>query len=124
MSHTTTIEARVDDLPAIQAACQRCGAEYLGHGYFKLYDGKEATGFGVKLKGWLYPVIFTDAGRALYDNYNGAWGDAAELSKFRQSYSLERVIGAARAAGQIVGEPQWNAADNSWTLEVEQAKQW
>ena len=124
MSHTTTIEAVVDDPDAIQAACLRCEAEYVGHGEHKLFDGTLATGHAVKLADWCYPVIFGDDGKCHYDNYGGTWGDEVKLQQFRQAYSLERVIGAARAAGQIVGEPSWNAQESTWTLEVEEAKQW
>lgn len=114
----------VDDPDAIRAACLRCEAEFIGEGTHTLYGTNTATGIAVKLKGWRKPLVFSADGKAHYDNYGGLWGDDTELAKFRQSYSLERVIGAARAAGQQVGEPAWNAEESTWTLEVEEASQW
>ena len=91
MSHTA--EVQVDIRPAqhldcLKRACRRVGAEYLGNGRHVLFDGSH-TGYGVKLKGWRYPMVIETGGDAKYDNYGGSWGDADQIQKLKQAYAAE-----------------------------------
>ena len=98
MSHIVTIEAEARDPAAVAAACRRLGLPAPEEGTVKLFEG-EASGLLVRLPGWLYPaVVETATGRIRYDNYRGAWGDAGELGRFAQAYSVEKAGIEAREA--------------------------
>lgn len=61
------------------AACRRLRLAEPIHGSVRLFSG-EASGLSVKLPGWQYPVVVDTAeGSIKYDNYEGRWGDPAEL---------------------------------------------
>ncbi|HWE35746.1 MAG TPA: hypothetical protein VG406_04175 [Isosphaeraceae bacterium] len=116
MSHIVTIEAEARDPVAVAAACRRLGLSEPVMGATKLFDG-EATGLLVKLHGWLYPaVVETATGRIRYDNYGGAWGEEAQLGRFRQAYALEKAAIEARKRGHSVSERA--LADGSVKLTV------
>ena len=104
MSHIVTIQTKVHDPAAVQAACQRLGLPEAAEGTARLYSG-EATGLLVRLPGWLYPVVADTATGALrFDNYGGAWGSQEQLNKFMQSYALEKARLEARRRGHTVVE--------------------
>ncbi|MCS7135340.1 MAG: hypothetical protein NZ893_02790, partial [Candidatus Aenigmarchaeota archaeon] len=81
MSHTMNIKIELHDRQALEAACQRLGLK-MEEGEFKLYSSVE-KGIGVWLPGWKYPVVIKNDGTIAYDNYDGQWGDIAELNKLR-----------------------------------------
>jgi len=90
LSHIVTIETQVRDPAAIVAACRRLGLMPLQHGEHRLYASK-ATGLGVQLPGWRYPVVCdTTNGKLAYDNFNGHWGAQHELNRFMQVYAVEK----------------------------------
>lgn len=101
MSHSVVIKAvEVRDAEALAAACQRCGLEAPKEGLHRLFDRTQRQGHAVKLKNWNYPVIFDlQTGEALYDNYNGDWGNELELDRLIQGYTAEVVSSRARASG-------------------------
>jgi hypothetical protein len=104
MSHLVTIEARVRDLAAIAAACQRLGLAQPVQGTAQLYSG-EASGLLLQLPGWQYPaVIDPPSGVVRYDNYQGAWGAQAQLDRFLQAYAVEMAKLQARKQGYQVSE--------------------
>ena len=84
MSHIVEIKTEVRDPAAVTAACQRMKLEPPVDGTTRLFSG-EATGLIVKLPGWRYPAVFdTETGQARYDNFNGRWGEQAQLERFLQ----------------------------------------
>ena len=99
MSHTTTIRTEITDEQALKSACDHQGVRMNANSRAKLYDGSTHQGHVVHLKDWSYPVIFTKSGEAKYDNYNGCWGDEAELHKLTARYAVERVLKKARVLG-------------------------
>ena len=104
MSHLVTIEARLRDPAAIAAACQRLGLPQPAQGTAKLYSG-EASGLLVQLPGWEFPVIIDPAsGVARYDNYEGRWGEQAQLSRLLQCYAVEKAKLEGRQRGYPVSE--------------------
>jgi hypothetical protein len=104
VSHVVTIEAEARDPAAVAAACRRLGLPEPEQGTAKLFEG-EATGLLVRLPGWTYPAVVEAAtGRIRYDNFNGAWGDAAELGRFVQAYSVEKARIEAQRKGCAVSE--------------------
>lgn len=51
------------------------------------------------MPGWHYPCILADNGELAFDNYNGAWGNAAALETLSAEYALEAAAAAARVQG-------------------------
>ena len=104
LSHIVTIETKVHDPLAVNAACQRLGLAAPTQGTVGLFSGS-ATGLIVQLPGWQYPaVIDTLTGSIKYDNYEGAWGEEAELHRFLQLYAVEKVKLESRKKGYTVNE--------------------
>jgi hypothetical protein len=104
MSHIVEIQTEVRDPAAIAAACQRLGLPEPVHGTAKLFEG-EASGWLVKLPGWLYPIVIdTAAASILFDNFGGSWGTAEQLDRFLQAYGVARAAIEARKKGLSVAE--------------------
>ena len=118
MSHIVSIKTEVRDAAAVQAACRRLGFPEPVHRTVKLYSNK-ATGLAVQLPGWNYPVVCdTTTGDVKYDNFNGRWGNQAELDKFFQSYAVEKAKIEARKKGHSVTEQQLNDGSIKLTIQV------
>jgi len=104
MSHLVTIETRLHDINAITAACQRLNLSQPVQGTTRFYSG-EASGLLVRLPGWHYPVVIdTLTGLIRYDNYNGSWGEQAQLDRFLQAYAIEKCRLEARQKGYQISE--------------------
>ena len=117
MYHVVKIDTQVKDIMAAQAACRRLKLEPPQPGTARLFSGN-ATGLIVKLPNWQYPVVFnTGTGEAKYDNYNGRWGEQAQLDHFLQIYAVEATKIQARKRGHNVTEQQ--LADGSIKLTVQ-----
>ena len=99
MSHIVTIETRVYDAAALTVACRRLGLAEPVHGNVRLFSAT-ATGLSVKLPGWQYPIVIDTAdGSIKYDNYEGRWGNPAELGQLLQMYAVEKAKLEARRRG-------------------------
>ena len=103
MSHTATILIQVKCRAAFEKACKRLKIEYSLNESVELFDGTKVTGMTARLKGWRYPVVFSE-GNAHFDNYGGRWGEESELNKFRQVYAAEAAAHKARQQGFRVSE--------------------
>jgi hypothetical protein len=89
LSHIVTIKTEVRDHAALSAACRRLELPPPILGTAQLFSG-QATGLVVRLPGWVYPVAFdTTRGQVHFDNYNGGWGDQAQLDRVLQAYAVE-----------------------------------
>ena len=65
------------------------------------------------------PVVFnTTTGAACYDNYNGHWGDQAQLDKFLQAYACEMAKIEARKKGHTCTEQQLPDGSIKLTINV------
>ena len=116
MSHIVTVETEVRDATAVRSACGRLKLDAPVHGIFKLFS-TEATGLGVQLPDWRYPVVCDmTTGKVQFDNYGGHWGDQKELDRFMQSYAVEKARIEARKQGHTVTEQQ--LADGSVKLTI------
>ena len=117
MSHIVQIQTEVRDPVAIGAAATRLRLPQPTQGTFKLFT-TQATGWGVQLPRWRFPAVCdTASGEVKYDNYQGQWGDRAELDRFLQLYAVERAKLEARKAGHCVTEQ--SLADGSIKLTVQ-----
>ncbi|HCO21584.1 MAG TPA: DUF1257 domain-containing protein, partial [Gimesia maris] len=86
-------------------------------GTFKLFSS-EATGLGVELPQWRYPVVCDiTSGQLQYDNFEGRWGNRHHLNQFLQSYAVEKTRIEARRKGHTVTEQA--QADGSIKLTVQ-----
>ncbi len=104
MSHIVSVKTEARDPAAVDLACHRLGLPEPARGTARLFEG-EAAGLLVRLPGWLYPVVLdTATGQARYDNYEGLWGDPAQLGRFLQAYAVEMAGLEARRKGYSVAE--------------------
>jgi hypothetical protein len=100
----------------VAAACARLGLPTPVQGKARLYSD-EAEGLVVQLPGWTYPaVIDTLTGVIHYDNYEGRWGDQAQLGRLLQAYAVERAKLEARKKGYAFSEQQLQ--DGSIRLQI------
>ena len=118
MSHIVSIKTRVTDAAALSAACRRLGLAEPVQGTAQVFF-TAATGLMIALPGWAYPVVADLAtGELQYDNYNGSWGDAAELDKLLQAYAVERAKAEARRVGNTVTEQALANGSIKLTIQV------
>jgi hypothetical protein len=111
-----SIKTEVRDHAAISAACRRLQLPPPIAGTAQLFS-VEVSGLIVRLRDWTYPtVIDTTTGQVHYDNYDGAWGDQAELDRFLQIYAVERARVEARKKGHQITEQA--LADGSIKLTI------
>ena len=103
MSHTVTIRTQIRDFNAIQAACRRLSLVNPVQGEVRLFD-RVATGVGVQLDGWRFPVCIEVDGNLLYDNFGGFWGLPEKLDQFQQAYAVEKAKLEARKQGHTCQE--------------------
>jgi hypothetical protein len=104
VSHIVEIKTEVRDPVAVAAACQRLGLPEPVHGTAKLFEG-EATGWLVKLSGWLYPIVIDTTNASVrFDNFSGNWGAPEHLDRFLQSYGVAKSAIEARKKGFLVSE--------------------
>ena len=115
MSHTVTIKTTITDIQAIQAACQRLKLAQPITGDVRLFD-RIATGIGVQLDAWRFPVCIESDGNLLFDNFQGLWGVPEKLDQFQQAYAVEKAKLEARKQGYTCQESV--LADGSIRLNI------
>lgn len=119
MSHVVTCKVEMKDEQCLVRAAELLGLEVLPRQEHKLFGGQRATGIGVKLPQWQYPVVVdTETGVAHYDNYNGAWGKQVELDKLVQEYTAQTVIKTAEMEGYLVDRQVAENGDLTLTMEA------
>ena len=118
MSHIVSIQTQVRDPVAIVAACRRLGLATPEYQTVKLFSST-ATGLAVQLSGWRYPVVCElSSGQIKFDNYNGQWGNPAELGQLLQMYAVERTKIEARKKGHTITEQALNDGSLKLTIHV------
>lgn len=104
MSHIVTLQTRLRDRQAVDAACQRLRLPAPASGTARLYSG-EATGLIVQLPEWQFPIVIDlQSGAVRYDNYEGRWGPPQHLDRLLQVYAVELTRLEARKQGYAVRE--------------------
>jgi hypothetical protein len=104
VSHIVTIQTKVHDPIAVNAACQRLGLALPIQGTATLFSG-EVTGLLVQFPDWQYPAVIDPlTGSVKFDNFQGHWGDQRHLDRFLQMYAVERAKLEARKKGYSVSE--------------------
>jgi hypothetical protein len=100
-SHTVRVDVKFSNVDALAAAALALGGSVLGVGVHKLFATNTAAGFGVKLPNWRYPIVADELGAVSFDNYNGAWGDNADVDRLRSEYAIAAAKQAADALGWL-----------------------
>jgi hypothetical protein len=114
-SHTVKVRVEFANAAALAAAVAAVGGEYIGRGEFELFERERGggrqrfAGLGFRLPGWNYPLIAQAGGELAFDNFNGHWGDVADLDRLRAEYAAAAAELAAAALGWI-SERQPNGA--------------
>ncbi len=117
MSHIVSIRTEIRDRQAVEAACARLRWPEPTFGNHRLFS-RCVEGLGVQAPRWQYPIVCNlQSGELSYDNFEGRWGDPAELDRFKQSYAVEKTKLEARKQGRYVSEK--NLADGTVQLTVE-----
>ena len=118
MSHIVQIHTEVRDPLAISSACKRLSLTQPVEGEHQLFTNR-VKGLAVQLPRWLYPIVCqTDTGRVHYDNYEGRWGDPAQLDSFLQGYAVEAATLLARRQGYSVTEQPLEDGSIRLTVQV------
>lgn len=104
MSHIVKLKSKMSNIDVLKRACQRIGLKEPTHAEHRMYGGQKATGYGVQLPNWNYPVVVTDSGVVEYDNYGGSWGEQCHLDNLQQAYSAEAVLLEAEMNGYAAQE--------------------
>ena len=104
MSHIVQVAVEVRDRESLAAACRRLNLKQPENRSVRFFDAGVVTGEVVELPNWTYPVVFDLAGGVRFDNYEGRWGERAELDKLLQAYAVCKTTSEARRAGHSVRE--------------------
>jgi hypothetical protein len=109
MSHVTTVDIDFKDQEAFIAAAEELGYRVEKNASVQLYqrEANYENCVKVTIPGWAYPVAMS-GGRLYYDNYNGDWGDTADVHKLQQRYARNVAIKTAKARGFRVQEKTVN----------------
>jgi hypothetical protein len=97
-SHTRRVSVEYRDRDAFGRCAIALGGTVLGEGDHRLYETHE-TGYGVTLPDWHYPIVLRSDRSLAYDDYNGSWGNVADLAKLKDRYAIEAARSAAEAQG-------------------------
>lgn len=87
-SHTVTVKVEYRDLDALRRAIETMGGDWIGNGTHALYSNHTATGVGFNLPGWKFPLVLQADGSLAFDNFNGHWGNPAQLEQLKTSYIM------------------------------------
>lgn len=118
MSHIVQIQTEIRDPAAIRTACQRLQLPPPFQGKFQLFNNT-ASGWAVQLRNWRYPVVCdVKTAELAFDNFEGRWGDLAELDHFLQGYAVEKAKLEARKQGHTIREQPLEDGSIKLTVQV------
>lgn len=104
--HIVQTQCQVRCPQLLQFAAVRMGLENPVKQTWQVYKATK-FGWGIKLKNWLFPVVFdTEKGEMYYDNFEDNWGNIKQLHKLLQAYQLETTLQTAQNQGldcEIIG---------------------
>ena len=104
MSHSIAAELRCPNVEIVERTIAIMGLRRVAGERHTLFDGRKVEGIGFELPNWRKMVAIDRAGVPHYDNYNGSWGDIAELDKFLQTYAVEDAMQQAALNGFSVAQ--------------------
>lgn len=99
MSHIVTLNVSIKDKAVLkEVAVRDFGLTVKDRETVTFFDYSAHSGMTIRLPGWEYPVLVTDEGELIYDNYEGQWGDQAQLNQLIQNYVVACVYKAGVTA--------------------------
>ena len=103
-SHTVTVKVEFKDPRAFEAAVTAIGGTWIGQGDHALFQnyGAAVTGLGFSLPGWRYPLVLKEKGELAFDDFNGQWGNVADVDRLKAAYAVESARIAAENQGWFV----------------------
>lgn len=100
MSHIVKLKVKINRPDLLREVAERdFGLKVVEKEKVEFYSFTRHTGMTIYLPGWRYPVLVNDQGELVYDNYNGAWGDQAQLDALVQSYVIATVYAEVGSSG-------------------------
>lgn len=111
MSHKTVVQTQFKDRKVLEETCRELGIPCVvaGEGAeveATLYQGPERGVARFELPEWRYPVVVKTDGSAVFDNYNGQWGNPQELDKVKQGYAKAVTVQKVKSSGLRVVSQQ------------------
>lgn len=100
-SHTARVNADYSDPKALQAAVLAMGGQWLGHRMVELFDGSTPAGLAFQLAGWRYPCVLDREKELHYDDYQGKWGNVADLQQLKKEYVWAGIKAEAQKLGWL-----------------------
>lgn len=100
MSHTVKVKVQLRNKIALGSSVVELQGNVLGDGTHRLYQGAE-VGFGFTLPKWHFPLVLKEGGELAYDDYNGVWGNPADITRLTELYALIVAKQAAAAQGWL-----------------------
>lgn len=98
MSHQVTVKTEFTDKGALGDAVREMGGDVLGEGAVRQYQSN-AVGFGFTLPGWRFPLCLEESGNLKFDDYNGSWGNRADVDRLKERYTIFLAERAATEMG-------------------------
>jgi len=113
-SVTVSVSVEFRRIDALTAAVETLGGRVLGFGDWELYERSAETrtrktynGLAFSLPGWQFPLVCSADGKLSFDDFEGRWGNPADVETLRAEYALT----AAELAAASVGWPAERTAD-------------
>ena len=106
MSHIVQVQTQIRDPIALTTACRRLELPVPNTRTVQLFSS-QVSGLAVELPSWRCPVVcHTDTGQLEFDNFEGRWGEKAQLDRLLQMYAVEKAKLEARRQGYSATEQQ------------------
>jgi hypothetical protein len=102
LSHTVAIRTEMKDEAALRAACKELGYPEPQQGVHKLYGHQTATGLGVMVPGWHYPLVINTQTGEIKSEYGFEQEAAEQIKKLTQMYGAQKAMQLYRAKGKRV----------------------
>ena len=103
------------NLEPFRICLEKIPQEHHSFAFVRLFD-RVASGIGVQLDGWGFPICIESDGNLLFDNFQGLWGAQEKLDKFQQAYAVEKAKLEVRKQGYQCSESV--LADGSIRLNI------
>jgi len=104
MSHITTVTIELRDHAALALAVEAMGGTVLGEGSHRLFNYSYnpptiKQGFGFNLPGWRFPLVLQADNTLAFDNFEGSWGNMADIQTLTGHYTIQKAKVETDACG-------------------------
>ncbi len=109
MSHTASVMVEFTRKDVLKETCERLNMQMIeGTQRIKFYQAKdEEVELSIQLPDWRYPVGIRGQ-EAVFDNYNGRWGNMKEFTRLQNEYSRDLMNVIAGEEGMMVDEDEYD----------------